>query len=222
MTEPNKMKVLNIYEPNNSIRGTVFPGVSPEFKADGAEFEKQCEFASEYYQEEHHANVDTIPLLKMKWWKGGKALKKRQDLFRELRFDCACGREYDRINFFMHGHPKALNRNMISMLNIDTFCSLLKSIAAPGCVIVFFACKTAKLDNGFAAQVALKTGRDVIGHTTSGHTTRNPYKRRLVRYFDGIAVAIDQWKKYGGISALEKRLNEDDYAPFEFVEEVFE
>lgn len=214
------MMVLNIYEPNNTLKGTVLPGVSPAFKSDGSEFKEQSEYCMEYYSDVHDAEVETVSLPVLKWYATNKAMKKRQHLFHELDMLSAFGKRFDRINFFMHGHPKALNRNMISTLNIDSFCERLKLVSNDGCKIALYACQTAKLDNGFACQVAVKTGLDVLGHTTSGHTTKNPHKRTF-KHPGGVVGSIKQWPWYGGASALRKRLEFDNYAPFEFVEEVF-
>lgn len=213
------MHVLNIYDPQNTWfkrwgpSGTGWKGF---FKADGNEFDLQAKNCFEYYCKD--ASVTEIKIM------GKGAYRKRQNLFKSLDSLGITYYKFDRINFFMHGHPRALNRGMIKQgVNLPAFAAKLKAIATPDCKIFLASCKTAKLDDGFAAEVAKHTGLEIIGHTTSGHTTKNPHKR-YIRYDGSILVYQKYWSKrsgFGGIRALKKRLWSSKTAAFEFVEEVF-
>ena len=214
------MKVLNIYDPQNTFVRTVLPAGSGWFKKDGNEFKRQAKLAAEHYADKHNAIVEMYAI------KGKTAREKRQNLLEYLRM--AKPRKFDRINFFCHGHPKALNRNMFRMLptkfnNLPLLAKRLKPIAAYDCKIVLYSCKTAKLDNGFASALCNKLDLEVLGHTTSGHTTRNPYKRIALgndNYW-GKMILKKLWPDFGGIRALKKQLRRSKFAPFEFVEKVF-
>ena len=193
------MKVLIVCDPENTYLGTL-----KGFKRDGDEFARQAYLASDWYGESTLINVPA-----------GSAMEKRQALFKRLKKEKLSG--FDRALFFMHGSPRYLNRRMISNLNIGTFCSLLGDTMVPDGKIVFYACRTAELTDGFAATVAEKMDRDVLGHTTSGHTTRNPYK---MIYFAGGKAHEKLWLRFGGVKSLKNRLASSGVAPFVFVEEV--
>jgi len=195
------MKVLIVCDPENTFWGTL-----KRFKRDGDEFARQAYLASDWYGESTLINLPK-----------GSALEKRQALFKRLRKERLSN--FDRALFFTHGSPRHLNRMMISSLNIDTFCNLLGEAMVPDGRIVFYSCKTAKLTDGFAANVAEKMKRDVLGHTTSGHTTRNPYK---MIYFAGGKAREKLWLRHGGVKKLKNRLASSGVAPFVFVEEVMQ
>lgn len=190
------MRVWLLYDPANS-----------EGLVDGDEFRRQCDIAADYYRTDHF--VDTYEI------HGETALMKRQALFRHIR--TLKDRMYDRIIFFCHGAPYNLNRMMISEHNIATFSLYLDRIATPGGAVVFFSCRTAEKDDGFAQTVATLSDCDVIGHSTSGHTARNPYK---VLFVGGSGRRFDLWETRGGTELLRARLYASATAPFEFVEEI--
>ena len=209
------MKVLNIYDPQNTWWGTL-----RRFKKDGDEFERQANIAKEFYADKMNAVVEMYAI------EGKNAYEKRLNLLRFLYINKT---KFDRINFFCHGHPKALNRNMFRMLptklnNLPLLAERLKAVAADDCKIVLYSCKTAKLDNGFAARLRDFTGLEVISHSTRGHTTMNPHKKIFLCLKYNILYIKDSkklWPDFGGIRALKKQLRRSKYAPFEFVEKVF-
>ena len=210
------MKVLNIYDPQNTWWGTL-----RRFQRDGDEFERQANIAKEFYADKMNAVVEMYEI------KGKTAQEKRQRLLIDLSWIMM--HKFDRINFFCHGHPKALNRNMFRMLptklnNLPLLAERLKAIAADDCKIVLYSCKTAKLGNGFAFELSLLTRCDVISHTTRGHTTRNPFKKLIYWGHESPFVFTrpkELWHDFGGIRALKKQLRRSKFAPFEFVEKVF-
>lgn len=197
------MHVLVIYDPQNTFIGTL-----RRFKKDGDEFGKQAMNAQGYYG---RVNVDMFELPR------GKPIVKRHALFRYLR-QVPFAR-YDRVLFFCHGHPHALNRKMISKLNDHILAELLDNVLTLDGSIVFFSCKTGRDDDGFAAMQARMTGKDVIAHTTRGHTTQNPYK---VFFERGSGDRYELWDMHGGVKKLKVRLKSTSLAPFDFIEEIFD
>jgi hypothetical protein len=197
------MHVLIVFDPQNTFLGTLL-----QFKQDGDEFGKQAMNARKYYG---RVNTDLFELPR------GKAIVKRHALFRHLRKVPFA--RYDRVLFFCHGHPRALNRRMISDLNDHILAELLDNVLAIDGKIMFFACRTGKHDDGFAAMQARMTGKDIIAHTTRGHTTINPHK---VFFDGGSGDRRDLWDEYGGVKKLKKRLKSTSIAPFEFAEEIFD
>lgn len=172
----------------------------------GKEFTAQADNCARYYRSKGY-NV---------WHRfieGKTALIKRQKLFCELRE--LSDDKFDRIIFLCHGHPMSLNRNMISMANIQTFASKLNAIASTGCKIILYSCKTAaKINGGFAAELHDLTGIDVIGHSTSGHTTQNPFKWLFTGKEVFSLLGISHMKP----GKLKEKLEATAFAAFDFVE----
>lgn len=146
------MKTLIVYDEQNT-----------KGKSDGDEFRLQAKAARAYY---HDVVMVCLP--------AGTAMEKRLFLFRKL--EAMNADTYDLVLFFCHGAPKSLNRKMITKVNVGKFAGHLNKVLTSNGSTVFFSCSTARLRNGFATWVAEATGRRVIGHTVSGHTTHNPYK----------------------------------------------
>jgi hypothetical protein len=210
------MKVLLIADPQNTFVGTIGPKASGWFKKDGNEFRKQAENAQRYY-ESINAEVDMYSI------NGKNAFEKRQRLFSFMRGCMELGKKYDRIIFFCHGHKKALNRKMIKQgVNLGTFATRLRDISSIRGKIILFSCKTAANDDGFAFSVSCHSERPVVGHKTSGHTTRNPYKRLFLPSlgYDGEDYIFDMYKGKS-IRSIKKELNSGVNAPFEYIENFF-
>jgi hypothetical protein len=114
----------------------------------------------------------------------------------------------DGIAFFCHGLTRKIQLG-IRIPDLENFASLIKEVAKPGTkefVIPLYCCSTGDGpgvggDSGFADQLrdALCqvgfTQCSILAHSTSGHTTRNPMKRK----FDGLDSPVGG---SGGISIV--------------------
>lgn len=209
------MKILIINETQNTFIGTITKVASGYFRKDGDEFVRQADYCERYYTGRGHDVVRAeIPKSKK------TALQKRQWLFGVLDEDFFFYTKYDRVIFLCHGHPKALNRKMISDLNIEPFRIRVSRIASDDCKIILFACKTGKLvdGTGFADKLSDRCGLNVVAHSTSGHTTKNPDK-----FHFGPFDVTDMANRCGRTTKqLQEYLWSSDAAPFDFVENYFE
>lgn len=206
------MHILNIYDPANTFLGTILPNETPMFKRDGDEFKRQAGYAYQFYTSREHTVYETAITGKNRF---GKA----DNLLIDLDGDIDAGLKYDRINFFCHGGKRNLNRGMFDLNHILELSFVLSQLANPDCKIVLYSCWTGALLDGFAHALSMKTGLDVLAHTTRGHTTKNP--RKVL--FRGIYWPGSLSKLWVGIGVrqLRKQLWKTIHAPFKFVEEVF-
>ena len=183
----------------------LFDGENTEGDRDGDEFDRWAHNAVDCYEESQVYEIH-----------GDSALEKRQEMFNFLRGQPT--QYFDRVLFFCHGAPKNLNRKMVSDVNCETFSRLVNERLVRDGAIVFFSCRTAETNDGFARWVADYTGKRVIGHQTRGHTAINPFKVLL----DHVGVTYEElWEPEGGVDMLRNYLNSDSDAPFEFIEKVF-
>lgn len=194
------MKTLIIYDAQNS-----------RFKRDGDEFKRQAEKCAQWYDEKA-SDILSIEI------EGKNRIAKRLNLHSAMSSVAKRHQhEFDRVIFFCHGHPKALNRGMISMKKdggFEPFCDTLKLLVTPAAAIIFYSCKTGALANGFAHQVAVNVGVEVIGHKTSGHTVWNPYKRIFMPEMQHLYPANrDEFRPHV------KEMKDSRYA-FQFVEDA--
>ena len=110
--------------------------------------------------------VSTFQPLMMRRWKIFRELKKRE------------GTEYDSIVFFCHGWKHKLQL-VGKEVSIPAFARRLSKVTGEYVTVVLYACNCAAT-NGFAQRIRdelYQCDCDVIGHSTPGHTTRNPYVR---------------------------------------------
>lgn len=205
------MKTLVVYDPTNTILGFFLPSGSRAFKRDGNEFALQAKRYTAYLR----GVGDTVEMVELP--KGASHLDKRQYLIRFLRGCAIEGKIFDNFTFFGHGHKKALNRKMVTEINIQAVASALRCVLTGYGKITLFACNTAKDPSpaGFARRFAYLTGTGVVGHTGRGHTTRFPWKRWASPH----NFTLDLWPSYrGGKRSLKTLLNSYPDAPFEYVD----
>ena len=195
------MQVAIFYDPQNTFLGSL-----KRFKKDGDEFERQAMKCAKWYSSKG-CEVVTTPIV------GKNAYEKRQDLFYNLRVLNRRRKPFDRVIFFCHGHAHSLNRKMVTYANIGKFSRLIQKIGTADCKVIFYSCKTAKKDDGFAVSVSINSGFEVVGHSTSGHTTRNPHKW-LVRNLQRTPLF-----RSCDVRKIKKEFSENAENAFIFVEE---
>ena len=184
------MEKLIFYWPHNSL-----------LKRDGDEFTR-C--ALEY--KDYSSRRYIIP-------KKSK-LKRRQYMLELLGKLKNTNEKFDRFAFFCHGWPKSFDAGY-SVENIGMLGRRLAAIANHGARVYLFCCKTGKLEDGLAAKLSLTSGLPVFAHSTSGHTTRNPFKHVFT---DGWRTALFPPVKDKELWAHHKKEVAED--PFGFLERV--
>lgn len=162
-------------------------------------------------------------------WAGGMTLGERQwaggvvyqvdnaEMIRSrLKSAVFQGQQRDQIGFFCHGFPNRLSiwaPTLAVDSNARQLAYALRPVLAPGGAVALYACKT---DTGTTATdqfaellSAALPGSPVFAHTTSGHTTENPYAillrggKRIYRHPDDpgltrgdVSVRWGKWKAY--------------------------
>lgn len=209
------MSTVIFYDPTNTFLGFFLSNGSRAFKRDGREFEAQAKMYAVYCA----GKGETVELIALP--KGASHVDKRQFMLRKLRYFHLQRRTFDNFTFFGHGHKKALNRKMITYLNIKTVAQDLRSVLTGRGKITLFACNTAKApSDGFAKRFAVLTGTAVVGHIGSGHVTRYPWKRMLNAVYK---IHSNWWPSYAeGKKDLRVLLNSYPEAPFEYVDKQWE
>ena len=141
--------------------------------------------------------VSTFQPLMLRRWKVLRELKKRE------------GQEYDAVVFFCHGWKNKIQLGF-KRVSIPALARRLNSAAEKRLIVVLYACSCAKT-GGIAELLRdeLKEGSRVIGHSTSGHTTRNPYAVWYTKHLVDYILFVD-WNKW------KKHLKEDDDFRFRF------
>lgn len=76
----------------------------------------------------------------------------------------------DTVGFFCHGTPGGIQAGF----SVETAEDLARHIPATVRAVVLYAC-SAGAEGGFAQELSMRCGADVIGHATRGHATRNPH-----------------------------------------------
>ena len=85
----------------------------------------------------------------------------------------------DVIAYFGHGDRNRIGSAEIGMGEINRLVNAIKTAAAPGCQVIFYACQLGG-HNGFCEKLAGMLGNTVTfwGHSCSGHGNTNPYVTR--------------------------------------------
>lgn len=81
----------------------------------------------------------------------------------------------DVIAYFGHGDRNRIGSADIGVKDIFTLAEAIKTAAAPGCQVIFYACQLGGV-NGFCEKLAKQLGNTVTfwGHSTTGHGNTNP------------------------------------------------
>lgn len=85
----------------------------------------------------------------------------------------------DVIAYFGHGDRNKIGSAEIGVKDLQRLFEAIKTAAAPGCQVIFYACQLGGL-NGFCQKLAEMLGGTVTfwGHSCSGHGNTNPYVTR--------------------------------------------
>lgn len=85
----------------------------------------------------------------------------------------------DVIAYFGHGDRNRIGSAEIGMKDFQRLAEAIKTAAAPGCQVIFYACQLGGA-NGFCEKLAKQLGNTVTfwGHSCSGHGNTNPYVTR--------------------------------------------
>lgn len=114
----------------------------------------------------------------------------RKSLYVQTVLATVCNHSIDRIAFFCHGTSNWFDAGFVTS-NIATIKDELRRVLIPNkSKIALFCCATGSSDNGLAMALSAAADAPVMAHKTSGHTTRNPYKRMFEN-----GLHRDMWPK---------------------------
>ncbi len=154
--------------------------------------------------------VSTFQPLMMRRWKVMREMKKRE------------GMEYGSIVFFCHGWKHKLQL-IGKEVSIPALAKRIHHITGDYYVtVVLYACSCAAT-NGFAERLRDKLYQDdcdVIGHTNSGHTTRNPWVRyytKRLRYKKRRFMLVNRYTEPWDAWYMHLRTDEDFRFRFPFM-----
>jgi len=184
------MRII-FFQPNNRL-----------FRKDGSEFTARAKDCRDFWTGQGH-EVKMCPLPK------ANDANKRQFVYGVL--DAQEKYSVDRIAVFGHGTSTWCDLGFKVGDMMTLIQKMVTVLATENVRIALYCCLTGKADRGFANVLSMATGAVVMAHTTSGHTTRNPFKRM---FFGGDNYR-DMWPKdKASFRAWQKDLQTDNYVPF--------
>lgn len=134
-------------------------------RKDGAEFEARALDCLRYWSGSGDVETYALP-------KGSDAFKRAFVSAALLKYADAT---VDRIAIFSHGTANWCDAG-ITTQSCSAVAAEMRRITTPDARIGLFCCSCGATATGLAAVLAMHTGRQVLAHATSGHTTRNPYQ----------------------------------------------
>jgi hypothetical protein len=124
-----------------------------------------------------------------------------------------CNSSIDRVAFFCHGTATWFDAGFTTA-TIAQSGAEWRRVLTPDARIGLYCCLTGRDTTGLAASLSRCSGAPVMAHTTSGHTTRNPYKR----LFDS-GTQSDIWPKTKAAFAAWRAKLSTMYGAFEALED---
>lgn len=144
---------------------------SPSMKDDSGAFELEADaFCGFYFNEAEHVQIDNK--------------QPHKDRGNEVLYHLSHEHSgaLDAVAFFGHGVSNGMPSFGFDLREgrrgegaVVLGCALAR-VLKPGAPILLYCCLTAKTADGFACALAKASGHPVFGHSTSGHTTKNPNK----------------------------------------------
>jgi folylpolyglutamate synthase/dihydropteroate synthase len=175
------------------------------FKRDGDEFQARALDCAKLWTLQGH-RVKSFELPK------AKDPVKRQ--FVKTVLQSICTNSVDRIAFFCHGTANWFDSGYTTATAFDLSSELTRVTIANQSRIALYCCLTGKGLDGVADALSRAADCLVLAHKTSGHTTRNPYKRRFEN-----GQMLDMWPKdKAAMKEWIQRLK-TPYGPFEVLED---
>jgi hypothetical protein len=158
------------------------------------------------------------------YWRGlghvvnNYALPKANDAAKRLYvrsiLDTLPTQSVDRIAVFGHGTSGWCDLG-VTVATLPTITPNLDRVLTDDARIGLYCCLTGKSINGLAGTLSRAIGGiPVLCHTTSGHTSRNPFKRTI----DGMVITNLWPNDKAAFKAWQKDLQTDNWAAFELLE----
>lgn len=179
--------------------------VNRMFRHDGDEFTARAKDCQRFWNVQGH-EVKMCPL--------PKANDAAKRAFVRGVLDAQSAESVDRIAVFGHGTSGWCDLGITTAM-VSTIANKFQRVLTTDARIGMYCCLTGKSIEGLAGTLSRALGGiPVLCHTTSGHTSRNPYKRII----DGMVIT-DLWPTdKAARKAWISKLQTDKTAPFEALE----